>query len=205
MLGAARHPISTADFSSLLLQAQGSGADVVGIANAGGDTSNTLKQAAEFGLGQQAALAGLIISHEHAAPRPEGRAGRQDRDALLLGSNDQSRAFAQRFGEKHPRHNMPNDMQAGMYSGSFNLRSDGAVKSAADGKKLVEAMKAIPTDDPIFGNGTIRVDGRTLHPMYLFRGRPRRNRKGLGTCSTWYAKSRSVRPGGRCRKAIVHS
>ncbi|GAC1332222.1 MAG: ABC transporter substrate-binding protein [Beijerinckiaceae bacterium] len=169
VLGAARHPINNADFSSYLLQAQASGADVIGIANAGDDTNNTLKQAAEFGLGQKQRLAGLILNVTN-IPSLGLKAVQNVKiaTAYYWDRNDDSRGFAKRFGELHPRHNMPNDMQAGMYSATLHLmKAMAQTKSAADGKAIVDAMKAIPTDDVIFGKGSVRVDGRKLHPMYL--------------------------------------
>ncbi|MBV8848195.1 MAG: ABC transporter substrate-binding protein, partial [Methylobacteriaceae bacterium] len=122
VLGAARHPINTADFSSYLLQAQASGADVVGIANAGDDTNNTLKQAAEFGLGNKQRMAGLILNVTN-IPSLGLKAVQNVKIATpyYWDRNDDSRAFAKRFSEKHPRHNMPNDMQAGMYSATIHL------------------------------------------------------------------------------------
>jgi branched-chain amino acid transport system substrate-binding protein len=180
VLGAARHPINTSDFSSFLLQAQASGADVVGIANAGDDTNNTLKQAAEFGLGQKQRMAGLILNVTN-IPSLGLRSVQNVKIATpyYWDRNDDSRAFAKRFGAKHPRGNMPNDMQAGMYSATIHLlKAMAQTKSAADGKKLVEAMKAIPTDDPIFGKGSVRVDGRKLHPMYLLSTKKPEESKG---------------------------
>jgi branched-chain amino acid transport system substrate-binding protein len=171
VLGSARHPIGTSDFSSLLLQAQSSGADVVAFANAGGDTSNSLKQAAEFGLGQRQKLAALIMGQNNV--RALGL--RASQGILLLvpfywDMSDASRAFARRFQERHPKRLMPNDMQAGVYSGVLHyLKAVDKVGSAADGKAVVVAMKAMPTDDSLFGKGSIREDGRKLHPIYLFQ------------------------------------
>jgi branched-chain amino acid transport system substrate-binding protein len=171
VLGSARHPIGTSDFSSLLLQAQSSGADVVAFANAGGDTSNSLKQAAEFGLGRRQKLAALIMGQNNV--RALGLQASQE--ILLLvpfywDMNESSRAFARRFQERHPKRLMPNDMQAGVYSGVLHyLRAVEKVGGSADGKAVVAAMKAMPIDDPLFGKGSIRSDGRKVHPMYLFQ------------------------------------
>jgi branched-chain amino acid transport system substrate-binding protein len=180
VLGSARHPIGTNDFSSLLLQAQGSKADAVAFANAGGDTSNSLKQAAEFGLGQQQKLLALIMGQNNV--RALGLPASQ---GIMLvvpfywDMNDQTRAFAQRFQARHPKKLMPNDMHAGVYASVLHyLKAVEKVGSADDGKAVVAAMKAIPTDDPLFGNGTIRVDGRTLHPMYLFQVKTPAESKG---------------------------
>src|SRR3712207_9429368 len=84
--------------------------------------------------------------------------------------NDQTRAFAKRFQERHPRKNMPNDMQAGVYAATLHyLKAVDQAKGATDGKAVVDAMKAMPTDDPLFGKGTVRADGRKLHPVYLMQ------------------------------------
>ncbi|HLW90214.1 MAG TPA: ABC transporter substrate-binding protein [Roseiarcus sp.] len=169
VLGEARHPINTADFSSYLLQAQASGADVVGLANAGGDMNNCIKQAAEFGLAKKQRLAGLILNVTNIPAL--GLAAVQNSticSGFYWDMNDGARAFAKRFQAAHPKKMMPNDMHAGMYSATAHLlKAMAAIKSAADGVKLIDQMKAMPTDDPLFGRGSIRIDGRKLHPMYL--------------------------------------
>jgi branched-chain amino acid transport system substrate-binding protein len=171
VLGSARHPIGAADFSSLLLQAQASRADVVAFANAGGDTSNSLKQANEFGLGRSQRLTALIMGQNNV--RALGLATAQG--TLLMvpfywDSNDATRAFSQRFQKRHPKGNMPNDMQAGVYSAVLHyLKAVDKVGSADNGRAVVDSMKALPADDPLFGKGSIRQDGRKLHPMYLFQ------------------------------------
>jgi branched-chain amino acid transport system substrate-binding protein len=169
VLGVARHPLGTSDYSSYLIQAQASGADVIGIANAGDDTNNTLKQAAEFGLGAKQQLAGLILNVTNIPPL--GLAATQGVNIVTgyyWDMNDTTRSFAKRYMERHPRGNAPNDMQAGVYSAvSHYLKGVAKAGGAQDGKAVVAAMKSIPTDDPIFGQGSIREDGRKLHPMYL--------------------------------------
>src|SRR6266852_9297939 len=171
VLGSARHPIGVSDFSSLLLQAQSSGAQAIAFANAGGDTSNSIKQAAEFQLGQRQKLAALIMGQNNVRAL-----GLQASQGILLlvpfywDMTDASRAFARRFQERHPKRIMPNDMQAGVYSAVLHyLKAVDKVGGATDGKAVVAAMKAMPTDDPLFGKGTIRPDGRKIHPMYLFQ------------------------------------
>ena len=170
ILGSGRHPLNTADFSSFVLQAQSSGADTVGLANAGGDLNNCIKQAHEFGLGAKQRLAGLILNITNI---PSLGLDIVDRATICTGfywdANDGTRAFAKRFQAAHPKKMMPNDMHAGMYAGTAHLmKAVAQIKSAYDGVKLVDAMKAIPTDDPLFGKGTIRIDGRAIHPAYLF-------------------------------------
>ncbi len=180
VLGSARHPIGVSDFSSLLLQAQNSGAQAIAFANAGGDTSNSIKQAAEFQLGQRQKLAALIMGQNNVRAL-----GLQASQGILLlvpfywDMTDASRAFARRFQERHPKRIMPNDMQAGVYSGVVHyLKAVDKVGGSADGKVVVSAMKSMPTDDPLFGKGSVRQDGRKLHPMYLFQVKSPTESKG---------------------------
>ena len=180
VLGAARHPINTADFSSFLLQAQASGADVIGFANAGGDTNQSLKQAAEFGLGKKQRLAGLILNVTNI---PALGLPAVQNVKICTGfywdQNDGTRAFATRFQAAHPSKMKPNDMHAGMYAATEHLmKAVAQTKSATDGIKVVDAMKAIPTDDPLFGKGVIRADGRKIHPMYLLATKTPEESKG---------------------------
>jgi branched-chain amino acid transport system substrate-binding protein len=167
--GSVRHPLNTPDFSSFLLQAQASRAKIVGLANAGGDSINAIKQAAEFGIvkgGQK--LAGLLvnITDVHAIGLRTAQ-GLQLTEAFYWDLNDQTRAWSKRFGEKHGG-KMPTMVQAGTYSAvQHYLKTLAQTKSDADGKAVVAKMKEIPTEDPIFGKGTIREDGRKIHPMYL--------------------------------------
>ena len=171
VLGSARHPIGLSDFSSLLLQAQSSGADAVAFANAGGDTTNSLKQAREFGLAPKQKLLALIMGQNNV--RALGLAASQGTMLIVpfyWDMNEGTRAFAHRFEARHPKHLMPNDMHAGVYAGVLHyLKAVDKVGDPADGKAVVAAMKAMPTDDPLFGKGTIRADGRKIHPMYLFQ------------------------------------
>ncbi|GJD61286.1 ABC transporter substrate-binding protein [Methylobacterium frigidaeris] len=178
--GASRHPLGTADFSSFLLQAQGSGADVIGLANAGDDTSNALKQAAEFGIAPAQRLAGLILNITNMpALGLKATQGVYIVTPYYWDLNDGTRAFAARYAARHPRHAMPNDMQAGIYSAvEHYLKAVSTVKEAGDGRAVVAAMKAMPTDDPIFGPGRIREDGRKLHPMYLLTTKTPAESKG---------------------------
>ena len=180
VLGSARHPINTSDFSSFVLQAQASGADVVGFANAGGDLNNSLKQAHEFGLAPKQRLAGLILNVTNIPSLGlDTVAGAMICTAFYWDFNDGTRAFAKRFQAAHPSKMMPNDMHAGMYAATEHLlKAMARTRSADDGVKLVDAMKAIPTDDPLFGKGTIRVDGRKLHPMYLLASKTLAESKG---------------------------
>ena len=180
VLGSARHPLGTSDFASLLLQAQGSGADAVAFANAGGDTSNSLKQAGEFGLTPRQKLLALIMGQNNVRAL-----GLQAAQGTMLvvpfywDMSDTTRAWAQRFAQRHAKRNMPNDMQAGVYAAVLHyLKAVDKIGGATDGKAVVAAMKAMPTDDPLFGQGVIRPDGRKIHPMYLFQVKAPAESKG---------------------------
>jgi branched-chain amino acid transport system substrate-binding protein len=169
VLGGVRHPLGTADYASFLLQAQASNADVVGIANAGDDTTTSIKQAVEFGLTKKQKIVGLILGMNGIpALGLKVAQGTQFLNPFYWDMNDATRAFAKRFAERHPEHNVSNDMQAGVYASVIHyLKAVDKVGSATDGKAVVAAMKAMQTDDPLFGNGYIRNDGRKIHPMYL--------------------------------------
>jgi branched-chain amino acid transport system substrate-binding protein len=182
-LGEARHPLNTSDFSSFLLQAQASGADVVAFANAGGDLTNSLKQAHEFGLAPKQRLASFVLNISNMPGLGlEAVAGSLICTPFYWDFNDGTRAFAKRY-QAAMSGKMPNDMQAGMYAATAHLmKAMAQVKSADDGIKLIDAMKAIPTDDPLFGKGSIRVDGRALHPVYLMAIKSPAESKGEWDC-----------------------
>ena len=170
VVGAVRHPLGTSDFASFLLQAQSSGAEVIAFANAGGDLNNSLKQAAEFGLkGGKQKLVGLIFGMNNVPGLGlQATQGLQSIVPFYWDKDDASRAFGKRFQERHNKKQMPNDMQAGVYASVLHyLKAVDKVGTPTDGKAVVDAMKAIPTDDALFGKGIIRADGRKLHPMYL--------------------------------------
>ena len=169
ILGSVYHPVGTLDFASYLLQAQASGAQVVALANAGADETNALKQAAQFGLAPRQRLVGLIFNPQNVpAVGQKAAAGIQVVNAWYWDLNDGTRAFARRYQKRFPSHEMPNDMQAGVYSEVLAyLRAVDKVGGAADGRAVVAAMKAAPSDDPVYGKVTIRADGRAIHPMYL--------------------------------------
>jgi branched-chain amino acid transport system substrate-binding protein len=171
VLGSARHPIGTSDFSSFLLQAQASGAQVVAFANAGGDTVNAIKQAAEFKIGDKQRIVALIFDLQGVpALGLQAAQGLTALNAFYWDMNDQTRAWSKRFQERHPKKMMPNHMHAGVYAGTLHyLRAVDKVGSPADGRAVVEAMKAMPTDDPLFGQGRIREDGRKVHPMQVLQ------------------------------------
>ncbi|GJD36285.1 ABC transporter substrate-binding protein [Methylobacterium aerolatum] len=169
VLGAARVPFPASDFSSFLLQAQASGAKVVGLANAGGDTINAVKQAHEFGLtdgGQKLAALLIYAIDVHALGLPTAQ-GLVLTEAFYWDLNPGTRAFSERF---YPRNanKMPTMNQAGVYGGLLHYLKAVAATKSKDPQATMAWMKANPTDDPLFGKGTIRADGRKLHPMYLF-------------------------------------
>jgi branched-chain amino acid transport system substrate-binding protein len=167
--GKVRHPFPGTDFSSFLLQAQTSKAKIIGLANAGGDTINSIKQAAEFGIvkgGQN--LAGLLVflTDVKALGLPTAQ-GLIFTETFYWDLNDATRSFAKRFAEQAPRNNYPTMIHAGVYSAVLHyLKAIEAIKTD-DGTKVIEQMKKMPTDDPLFGKGAIRADGRKLHPAYL--------------------------------------
>jgi len=168
VLGKVRAPLNTQDFSSFLLQAQASKAKIIGLANAGGDTTNSIKQAAEFGIvkgGQN--LAGLLVflTDIHALGLPTAQ-GLIITNTFYWDTNDQTRAFAKRFSAQD-KGIYPTMVHAGVYSAvTHYLKAVEALKSD-DGTKVIAKMKEMPTDDPLFGKGSIRVDGRKIHPAYL--------------------------------------
>jgi len=179
VLGKVRHPFPTSDFSSFLLQAQASKAKVIGLANAGADTTNAIKQGAEFGIvrgGQQFAGLLVFISDVHALSLEKAQ-GLVLTEAFYWDLNDKTRAWSKRFAERH-HGAMPTMVQAGVYSAVLHyLKAVEALKSD-DGTKVIAKMKEMPTDDPLFGKGTIRVDGRKIHPMYLFEVKKPSESKG---------------------------
>ncbi len=168
VVGSVKHPFPGQDFSSFLLQAQSSGAQVIGLANAGGDTINTIKQAAEFGITQGGQkLAGLLIfiTDVHALGLQTAQ-GLVLTEAFYWDKDDGTRAFAKRFAERHDG-KMPSMVHAGVYASVLHyLKAIDAVKSK-DPKVVMAKMKEMPSEDPLFGKGKIRVDGRHVHDMYL--------------------------------------
>jgi branched-chain amino acid transport system substrate-binding protein len=182
VVGAVRHPLNTADFSSFLLQAQASKAKIIGMANAGGDTTNTIKQAAEFGIvsgGQKLAGLLLFITDVHSLGLKVAQ-GLNFTETFYWDLNDGTRAFSKRFSEKTKNKAMPSMVQAGVYSGLIHYFKalDAMGGNPHDGAKVVAKMKEMPTDDALFGKGTIRVDGRKLHPAYLFEVKKPEESKG---------------------------
>ncbi len=194
VVGKVRHPLNVQDFSSFLLQAQSSKAKVIGLANAGGDTINSVKQAAEFGItkgGQN--LAGLLVFASDV-----NSLGLKTAQGLTLTEtwywdlNDASREWTKRWQkERNASGKVPTMVHAGVYAGvTHYLKAVAAAKGASDGKAVVAKMKEIPTDDPLFGKGSVRVDGRKIHDAYLFEVKNEKESKHPGD----YYKLRATIP-----------
>jgi branched-chain amino acid transport system substrate-binding protein len=172
VVGSVKHPLNTSDFSSFLLQAQSSKAKVIGLANAGGDTTNSIKQAAEFGIvkGGQKLAALLLFITDVKAIGLETAQGLNFTETFYWDMNDQTRAFSKKFAARMKNGAPPTMVQAGVYSGLIHyfkaLEALGG--NPHDGIKVVEKMKSIPTEDPLFGKGEIQANGRTIHSAYLF-------------------------------------
>jgi branched-chain amino acid transport system substrate-binding protein len=168
VLGKVRHPLNAQDFSSFLLQAQASKAKVIGLANAGGDTINSIKQAAEFGIvGKGQNLAGMLVflSDIHGLGLNTAQ-GLIFTETFYWDLNDQTRAFTKRFAPQNGN-KYPTMVQAGVYSGVLHYLKAVEAAKTDDGTKVVAQMKKMPTDDPLFGKGRIREDGRKMHNAYL--------------------------------------
>ena len=182
VLGNVKHPLNTSDFSSFLLQAQSSKAKVIGFANAGGDTTNAIKQAAEFGVvagGQKLAALLLFVNDVHSLGLKTAQ-GLTFTESFYWDLNDQTRAWSKQFQEKAANHAKPSMTQAGNYAAiSHYLKTLEALGgNPHDGAKVVAKMKELPTDDPLFGKGPIRADGRRLIPAYLFEVKKPEESKG---------------------------
>ena len=182
VIGKVRHPLNSSDFSSFLLQAQSSGAKVIGFANAGGDATNSIKQAAEFGLTKSnlkiAALL-MFLPDVRALGLHSGQ-GLNLTETFYWDLNDDTRAFSKRFAARMKNAAVPTMPQAGVYAVVLHyLKAAVAMNGQLDdGVAVVNKMKEIPTDDPLFGKGRIRADGRNLPPAYLFQVKTPAESKG---------------------------
>jgi branched-chain amino acid transport system substrate-binding protein len=199
VLGKVRHPLNTQDFSSFLLQAQSSKAKIIGLANAGGDTTNSIKQGAEFGIvrgGQNFAGLLVFITDVHALGLDKAQ-GLIFTESFYWDANERTRAFAKRFAERN-RQIHPTMIHAGVYAGTLHyLRAVEALKSD-DGGKVIARMKEMPTDDPLFGKGTIRADGRKVHDMFLYEVKKPAESKGA-----WdYYKLRTTIPAAQAFRPV---
>ena len=165
VLGSVKHPLNTSDFSSFLLQAQNSKAQVLALANAGGDTINSIKAAKEFGITKNMKMVGLLVfvTDVHSL-------GLKNTEGLLLTTSwdwnldDKTRAFSKRFFDKTKR--MPTDIQAADYSATMTYLKAVQAAKTVDADKVMETLKSTPIDD-FYAKGNIRADGRFVHDMYL--------------------------------------
>ncbi|MCK1545891.1 ABC transporter substrate-binding protein [Bradyrhizobium sp. 147] len=182
VVGGVKHPLNTPDFSSFLLQAQASKAKIIGLANAGGDTTNTIKQAAEFGIvkGGQKLAALLLFLTDVKAIGLETAQGLNFTETFYWDMNDQTRAFSKRFAEKMKNNAPPTMVQAGVYAGvrHYLKALEALGGNPHDGIKIVEKMKSMPTEDDLFGKGEIQPNGRTIHNAYLFEVKKPSESKG---------------------------
>ncbi len=179
VLGNVRAPLGTQDFSSFLLQAQASKAKIIGLANAAGDTINSIKQASEFGItkGNQKLAALLIaLTDVHSLGLPTAQ-GLLLTNAFYWDLNDGTRAWAKRFAAGHGG-SYPTQIQAGVYAAIVHYLKAVQAADSDDGLTAVNKMKEMPTDDPLFGKGKVRIDGRTIHPAYLFEVKKPSESKG---------------------------
>ncbi|QIG91561.1 MULTISPECIES: ABC transporter substrate-binding protein [unclassified Bradyrhizobium] len=182
VVGGVKHPLNTADFSSFLLQAQASKAKIIGLANAGGDTTNSIKQAAEFGIvkGGQKLAALLLFLTDVKAIGLETAQGLNFTETFYWDLNDNTRAFSKRFSARMKSSAPPTMVQAGVYAGLMHyfkaLEALGG--NPHDGAKVVAKMKTIPTDDPLFGKGEVEANGRVTHDAYLFEVKKPSESKG---------------------------
>ncbi|HMN70241.1 MAG TPA: ABC transporter substrate-binding protein [Rhodoblastus sp.] len=187
VLGAVRYPYgATSDFSSFLLQAQSSGANVVAFANSGSELISCLKQAREFGLhGSGIRLAAMVgyITDVLGMGLPVAK-GLSLTETFYWDLNDRTRAFMSRIKPKLPPNTFPNMSQAGDYSVVAHylkaVKALGVARAKANGAEVVEKMKAMPTDDDCFGQGSVRADGRKIHPAYLFEVKGPEESRGPG-------------------------
>lgn len=179
VVGVSRAPFPNTDFSSYLLQAQASGADVIGLANAGGDTINAIKQAKEFGITASGIkLAGMLVflTDIHALGL-ETTQGLTITTGWYWDLDDESRAFAKRFAERHEGR-MPTMVQAGVYSAISHYLKAIAAAGTDEGLTVVNKMKSMPVQDMFADNGVIRADGRMVHDMYLVQVKAPSESKG---------------------------
>src|SRR5471032_2375568 len=179
ILGEVTHPINTSDFSSFLLQAQASKAQVIGLANAGGDTVNSIKQAAEFGIvkgGQKLAALLAFVSDVNSLGLERAQ-GLQLTEAFYWDLNDKTRAFSKRFAEKN-KGKMPTSVQAGFYSATLAYLNAVKATGMDNAEKVMAHFKSEKWDDPIFGPSYVRPDGRKMHDMYLFEVKTPAESKG---------------------------
>ncbi len=191
--GSAAYPFpGTTDFSSFLLQAQSSGADVLALASSGTDTVNQLKQALEFGITGKMRIVGLgAFIQDVMATEPAAAAGLLVTESFYWNLNDRTRAFYNRVKSRLAADVVPNSLQAAAYAGMTHylkaVKQMGVAQAKQSGTKTVEVMKAIPTDDDAFGPGQVRADGQMIAPVTLFQVKPPGDRQGKADVYSRYA------------------
>ena len=201
VIGQVRAPLNTPDFSSFLLQAQASKAKVVGLANAGTDTQNSVRQANEFGItqGGQKLATLLVFLHDIKGLGLQAAQGLQFTDGFYWDYNDETRAFAKRFYERHK--GMPSMVQAGAYSATMHYLKAITAAASADPDAVMAKMRATPINDFFAKNGVIRADGRMVHDMYLAEAK-----KPSESKSDWdLLKINSVIPGDQAYRPLSES
>jgi len=199
VVGKVRHPLSTSDFSSFLLEAQASQASIIALASAGTNATSAIEQGTRLGIiqhGQHLAPLLIWLTDVH-------RLGLNKAQGLVLSEsfywdpNDQTRAWSTRFGRRHWGA-MPSAGQAGVYAAVLHYLKAVQALGSDDGTAVVAKMKALPTDDPLFGKGSIRQDGRKIHPMYLFEVK-----KPSESSGTWdFYKLRATIPAAEAFRPI---
>jgi branched-chain amino acid transport system substrate-binding protein len=181
VVGTVAHSAGITDFSSFVVQAGSSGADVVGLANYSADLTNFLKQANEFGLmqsGKRIAAFVLDINNVRAVGLRLTQ-GLYTANPFYWDRDADTRAFAARFVQRHPMHIYVNEFTAGVYASVLHyLKAVAALQEKTDGRAVVAKMKAMPTDDKLFGEGRIREDGSVIHPIYLYQVKSPEESKG---------------------------
>ena len=197
--GAVRHPLNASDFSSFLLQAQSSKAQVLALANAGGDFTNAMKAAKEFGINKSMKIAGLLVFindvHSLGLANTEGL---QLADSWYWNQDEASRTFAKRFFDKYKR--MPSSLQAADYSAAFNYLKAVQTAGTTDGDKVMTTLKGMKIDD-FYHKGQIRADGRMIHDMYLYQVKSSKE-----STTPWdYYKLVSKIPGDQAFTAVADS
>ena len=203
VVGSVRHPLNTTDFSSFILQAQSSKAQVVGLANGGQDTVNAIKAAREFGIGggkgQKVASLLMFLSDVHALGLPVAQ-GLMFSEGFYWNMDDKARAFSTRFEKLH-NNLKPTMVQAGVYSSVRHYLKAAMAAKSVDSKVVAQKMREIPIDDPVMRNASIRPDGRVIHDMYLFQVKTPAESKGA-----WdYYKTVSTIPANVAFKPLSES
>ena len=178
IIGSVKTPFPSQDFSSFLLQAQASKAKVIGLANAGGDTVNSIKQAGEFGItqGGQSLAALLMFVNDVKALGLKSAQGLVFSETFYWDENDATREWSKRFMDRMGR--MPNMLNAGVYSSVIHYLKAVSAEKSKDPAKVMAWMKANPTDDPLFGKGSVRADGRKIHDAFLLEVKKPEESKG---------------------------